>query len=420
MPDSWVAAHGASRLDGCPRLHHERQPRVDGARGSRFEHPDRRITYKRTALESGEGLSMSRHLRTFYTLTVTQVLSLIGSMMTGVAVGIWVFNETGDSTPVLLTSFFAALPLMLGGSLAGVFADRWPRRLILILSDTGQAVGTLLLLLSFASSHFELWHLYAVSLLQGVLAMFQRPAMEASVTMLVPEGHRDRANAIRQLVGPTAGLIAPVVAGFLFTIIGVTGVMLIDLATFAVAVAVLLVVEIPQPQRSSIGAAASGSVWREMRGGFDFVWTHRILFLMMLYAAFLNFLIAGPMRLTTPYILTLTGSEEILGILLGVLNLGIAVGGIAMSVWGGTRPRIHGIMIGLLVRSAFIILLGLARTPVMLGITLFFVYFTNPLVDASMMSMLQLKIPPDMQGRVFALLYQMMFFANPLSLLLTG
>lgn len=133
-----------------------------------------------------------------------------------------------------------------------------------------------------------------------------------------------------------------------------------------------------------------------------------------------NFLIAGPMTLITPYILALTKSEVLVGILLGVLNCGMVAGGIVVSVRGGTRPRIHGVMLGLLVRGVFIILLGLGRSPFVLGFALFFVFFTTPLVDGSVMSMLQLKVPPQLQGRVFALPYQMMYFAIPLSIFLTG
>jgi len=361
-----------------------------------------------------------RHLRTFYILTLTQVFSLIGSMMTSVAVGIMVFNDTGDSTPLLLASFFAALPLMVGGSFAGVLVDRWKRRHVLIASDAGQAVGTLLLLLSFLSGRFQLWHLYVVSFAQGLLGMLQRPAMEASVTMLVPEGHRDRANAIRQITGPAAGMIAPVITGFIYVAVGVTGVMVIDLITFVVAIAVVRLVHIPQPRQTEEGRAAQGSIWQEMWGGFQFLWARRVLFYLMIYAAFLNFLLSGPINLTTPYIITLTGSETTLGVLLGAMNLGIVLGGIVMGVWGGTRPRVHGIMIGLLFRAFWLFTYGMARTPFTLGLGLFFVFFTNALVDASLMSMMQSKIPPDMQGRVFALLFQMMYIANPLSLFLTG
>ncbi len=363
---------------------------------------------------------MKLHLRTFYILTITQVLSIIGSAMTNVAIGIRVFNDTGDSTPLMLASFFSALPLMIGGSFAGVFADRWNRRLILVATDIGQAVGTSLLLFSFLTGSFQLWHLYVVSLVTGALGMLQRPAMEASVTMLVPDIHRDRANAIRQITGPAAGILAPVITGFIYAIVGVTGVMLVDLATFVVAIVVVYLVEIPQPLNSDETGTQSDSVFGELRAGFQFLWQRRILFYLMIYAAFINFLLSGPMTLSTPYIITLTGSEEILGLLLGALNVGIVVGGIAMMIWGGTRPRVHGIMLGLLFRACWLAIYGLVRTPPMLGLALFFIFFTNALVDASFMSILQAKVPPNMQGLIFALLFQMMYIANPVSLLLTG
>jgi DHA3 family macrolide efflux protein-like MFS transporter len=358
-------------------------------------------------------------VRTFYILTITQVLSLIGSGMTSVAVGIRVFADTGDTTPVLLAGFFAALPMMLAGSFAGVLVDRWERRRVLVLCDAGQAIGTLLLLASFLSGGFQLWHLYAVATVQGLLAMLQRPALEATVALLVPPAHLDRANVIRQLAGPAAGIIAPVLAGALYGLVGVPGVMAVDLATFAVAVAVVSRAHIPRPSRPEHGKARP-SLWADYRSGLAFLWERPTLLYLMIYAAAINFLLAGPMSLTTPYVLTLTGSERALGLLLGPMNVGIVAGGVVMGAWGGTRPRIHGIMLGLLFRAAWLALYGVARTPLTLGLALFFVFFTNPLVDASFASLLQLKVPAALQGRVFALLFQLMYLTNPLSLLLTG
>ena len=363
---------------------------------------------------------MTRNLRTFYVLTATQVMSIIGSAMTHVAIGIRVFNDTNNSTPLLLASFFSALPLMIGGSLAGVFADRWNRRKILIITDLGQAVGTGLLLVSFTTGMFQLWHLYVISFLSGSLGMLQRPAMEASVTMLVPDRHRDRANTIRQITGPAAGILAPVITGFVYVIVGVTGVMVVDLITFAVAITVVILVRIPQPSVHQESDSQRVSVIQEYRDGIRFLWQRRILLYLMIYAAFVNFLLSGPSTLSTPYIITLTGSEETLGVLLGAMNAGMVVGGVLMMVFGGTRPRVHGIMLGLLFRATWLAIYGLVRTPPTLGMALFFVFFTNALIDASFMSMLQAKVPPNMQGRVFALLYQMMYIANPISLFLTG
>ena len=109
-----------------------------------------------------------RNLRTFYTLTITQTLSLIGSRMTGVAVSIWVYAKTGDVTPIMLTSFFLEIPGMILGGLAGVLADRWDRRHVMMLGDAGDAISTSLLMISFLSGHFQLWHLYTAALMKGV------------------------------------------------------------------------------------------------------------------------------------------------------------------------------------------------------------------------------------------------------------
>lgn len=225
------------------------------------------------------------NVRTFYIYTLTQIGSLIGSLMTATALGIYLFTTTGSTTPILLASFFGALPLMLGGVFAGVVADRWNRRVLLLVSDAGQAVATLLLLASFAAGIFQIWHLYSIAFLQGVLATLQRPAIEASVTMLVPEHHRDRANTIRQVTGPSAGIIAPVLTGLTYAVVGVIGVLVIDLLTFIVAAVTVYLIHIPQPEHISDGSTGTRSVWREAWQGVHYLWTRRVLFSLMIYAA---------------------------------------------------------------------------------------------------------------------------------------
>ena len=362
----------------------------------------------------------SRHLRTFYILSITQVLSGIGSRMTGIALGIRIFQDTGNTTPVMLTSLFSALPLIIGGSFAGVLVDHWKRRTVLILTDSVSALCTLLLMAAFFTDHFSLGLLYVLSVIGGIMDMFQRPAMDASVTLLVPEKHRDRANVIRQLIGPMAGIIAPVVTGFVYAIINVTGVMTVDLVTFAIAVAAVLLVQIPQPTQSEQPPLNFKFFLAEYQKGLRFLLDRTVLIRLMLLAAGINFLLSGPTHLSTPYILTLTGGEEQLGILLGMMNIGMVVGGLLVAVFGGTRPRIHGIMIGLLFRAGCLVLYGVSRTPLMLGVSLFLLFITSPLIDASFMSILQNKVPPQMQGRVFSILFQLMYLANPLSYAVTG
>ncbi|MBK8023972.1 MAG: MFS transporter [Chloroflexi bacterium] len=127
-------------------------------------------------------------VRTFYTLIVTQVVSQIGSRMSALALSIYIFGETGDVTPLALTALFQFLPSVLGASVAGVLADRYDRRKVMMLADAGQALGTLLLLISVATGSFQVWHLYVVGFVQSLFGMFQSPAFTASVTMMILTG----------------------------------------------------------------------------------------------------------------------------------------------------------------------------------------------------------------------------------------
>ena len=363
---------------------------------------------------------MTGSLRTFYILIVTQMMSLIGSEMTALAVGIRVFKDSGSATPLAMAAFFAAVPRLVASSFAGVLADRWDRRYVMIIADAGQAVGTLLLLISFASGQFEVWHLYAVSLIQAAFGTFQGPAFQASVTMLVPDEQRDRANAILQMRSPAAGLVAPALAGALFALVDATGVMVIDLLTFGAAMVVVLLVRIPRPVQTAEGRAMQGTIWQEALVGFRFLWARRPMLVMVAAATLVNFFMSMVGVLFTPYILSLTGNETTLGMLMSITSAGAIIGGIVMSIWGGTRPRVHTALPGIIITGLFLALFGVTRSPLAMGVALFGLMFPIPMINASFDSILQAKTPPDLQGRVFAAVMQVALLASPIGYLLAG
>ncbi len=365
-------------------------------------------------------MTHGRTLRTFYTLILTQTFSLIGSEMTSFAVGIWVFNDTGNATPLALAAFFATLPRLVASSVAGVMADRWDRRYVMVLADAGQAVGTLLLMISFMTGHFELWHLYVVAAIQAAFGMFQGPAFQASVTMLVPDEKRDRANAMQQLRGPAAGIIAPALAGLLFAVVDAPGVMAIDLFTFLVAITVVALIHIPRPEQTDEGRAMRGTIWQEALVGFRFLWARRPLFVLVFCATLVNFFFNAVGVLFTPYVLSITGSEATLGMLLSVMSGGAIVGGVIMGIWGGTHPRVHTILPGIVVVGGFFALFGVTRSPLAMGIALVGLMLPLPIVNAAFSSVLQVKTPPDVQGRVFAAVTQLAMLFSPISYLLAG
>lgn len=361
-----------------------------------------------------------RKFNPFYTLIATQTLSLIGSRMTSIGVGIWVFTQTGKTAPLLLTSFFNELPGMLAGNLAGVLVDRWDRKWVMILSDLGEAIGSVLLIISFLSGRFEVWHLYAVAFLQGVFGTLHGPAERAATTVLVPEEGRERANAIKETSFPLAGIVAPVFTGLLYVSIGIAGIIFIDLLTFLMAVIFVGLVHIPPPQQSEFGLESQGGFWREARGALHFMNRRRALLGFMLITAFINFMLNGPLDLTLPYLILLTNSEKVAGAIIGVTSLGAFAGASLIAIWGGTRPRMKTILAGWIVTGIMFLLFGVLRAPIPIGVTLFVLSFNLPLVQALYISILQAKSPPDLQGRVFALNDQFSLIGSTTSFLLTG
>jgi MFS family permease len=335
-------------------------------------------------------------------------------------VGFWVFRETGLAAPLLLVSFFTELPGMLMGGLAGVLVDRWNRKWVLVLADTGQALGSLLLLLSFQSEDFQLWHLYAISLLQGVFATIQGPAESATVTLLIPEGQRERANGIMELAFPLAGVLAPVLAGLIYSWVGVAGVLTIDLATFLAAAGVVMLLHIPRPPASQEGQIGAGSYLRELRSGLRFISARPALLGFMLYLAFNNFLLNGPLDLMIPYSISVTSSEAQTGLVLGLMSLGALAGGLLAVVIGGWRPRMRLVLLGTLFNGVMFLVLAVGRSTPWLGVSILLLMIPLPLNNALYKSILQIKTPPDLQGRVFAVMNQLFLLGSTTSFLLVG
>lgn len=359
-------------------------------------------------------------LKTYYALAATQALSALGSRISSLAIGIWIFQQTGQATPLTLVAFFALLPTVLGGGLAGALADRFDRRLVMVCADTGQAAGTVLLLISFSSGAFEVWHLYVITVAQAAFGAVQTPAFQASISMLAADAQRNRANAIFQMIGPATGIVAPALAGMVYASVGVVGAIAVDLATFLIAALVILNLRIPVPARTAAGAALRAPLWEQAFDGFRYLAARPALFGLILHGTAFNGLIGGATVLLIPYVLARTESETALGLVLAALNSGAIAGGILAGAAPRRGLRIHGMMGGVIAASAFLAISGVARDTWSLSASLFLVMAAISLVSVPFMSIMQVKIAPDVQGRVFAAMGQLSGLAMPIAFLASG
>jgi MFS family permease len=290
----------------------------------------------------------------------------------------------------------------------------------MLLAEIGMATTSTLLLISFVSGAFQVWHLYVLTFAQSAFATLQGPAFQASTTMLVPDAHRDRANAAQMISGPAAGVLGPAVTGILYAVIGVTGAIVADIATFLVAAVVLVIVRIPQPPRTAAGSALAGGLAAQLLSGFRYLFARMPLLGLCAFFSLINFLALLGFGVLTPYTLDRLNDTAKLGLVLSALNIGAVAGGVLMTTWGGTRPRIHTIMLGVAVGSAAIFLFGIAGSTATMAACLFVFGATSPVINAPFFSILQAKVAPDVQGRVFATITQVTGLITPLALLLSG
>lgn len=363
--------------------------------------------------------STTKGLKSFFIIWFGQSISLIGSGLTGFALGVWVYQRTGSVTQFALISLFTTLPGIVFSPVAGALVDRWDRRLAMILSDSGAGACTLSIALLVLSGQIQIWHIYLIMAVSSLFNAFRWPAYTAATSLLIPQEHFGRASGMVQLTEAIAQIASPVIAGVLVGVIQVQGVILIDFASFLFALVTLFVVRVPRPAATTEGKAGRGSLLEESAYGWRYIRARPGLLGLLLFFATTNFAFGIVTVLFTPLVLSFT-TPAVLGVILSIGGLGFLAGSLAMSTWGGPKPRIYGILIFSLLQAAVLIAAGLPPSPVILALAAFVVFFTVPIVNGCSQAIWQSKTAPDVQGRVFAVRRMIAWSAMPLAYLIAG
>lgn len=358
----------------------------------------------------------------FLVVMVGQTISLLATNMTGFALPIWVFQKTGTATSLALMGFFFITPMLVISPLAGVFVDRYNRKLMMALSDMAAGLATTAVLILYVTGHLEIWHLYVANFVTGLFNAFQFPAFSAAVTTMLSKEQFGRASGMMSLAEIGPGVLAPFLAVTLLGIIGLEGILLIDVITFIVAVLAILMVHIPQPPRTEEGQRGQGNMLREAWYGFEYILARPSLLGLQLVFLVGNFLVSVPGAIYAALILARTGNSAQSLALVGTLAaVGGVVGGVVMSIWGGPRPRVHGVLIGWFFAGLLgTALMGFGRTVWVWGISQFLASFLIPIINGSNQAIWQAKVAPDVQGRVFSIRRLIAWFVLPLSNLVAG
>jgi MFS family permease len=287
---------------------------------------------------------------------------------------------------------------------AGALVDRWNRKLVMLLSDLATALGTLTIFLIFTLGDLQIWHIYVVSILAGFFTAFQYPAYAAAVATMLSKEDYARAAGMLGSARALSGILAPIFAAALLSRIGLSGIMLIDLATFLFAFSTLMLIHIPQPKETEVGLQSKGTLWQDILFGFRYIHARKSLRsltgLFMLAGVFL----AIGATLMAPLVLSRTqNNESMLATVQSTGAIGGIVGGVVLSLWGGTKRRVHTVLIGGAGACLLGILwLGMSNAILFWAIGSFFFAFFEPFVEGGNLAIWQSKVEADVQGRVFS------------------
>lgn len=351
-----------------------------------------------------------------------QLVSVTGSGMTRFALTLWVYEQTGSATALAVVAIFSFAPAVFFSPIAGVIVDRVSRKKVMIASDFAAGLSTVALLILYSTGHLQIWHLWVAGFFASAFESFQFPAYSAAITTMIEKKHYTRANSMLSMVDSASMVIAPIAAGALYYTLGISGIMLIDIATFAFAIGMLLLVVVPNPVQTAVGRASRGSLLKESAFGFRYIHSRPSLLGLLLIFFATNFTFGLAMILFAPMILARTGNNPVIyGIANMMFGIGGVVGGLVVAAWGGFKRRIHGVLLGLILTSVFgLIVLGLGQSLPLWAAGAFLGMFFMPLINGSSQAIWQAKVQPDIQGKVFATRRLIAQISSPAAMILGG
>lgn len=360
-----------------------------------------------------------RGLKYFLILWSTQAFSALGSAMTGFALVIWSYQQEGSALTTAGLTVASYAPYVLLSIFAGSLVDRWDKRKTLVFCDLFAALSTMAVLVLLKTGRLEVWHLYGVNALNGLMNTIQQPASELAVTLLTPREQVQRVGGLRSLSSSLTTLLAPALATAVLTLAGLEAVIAIDLVTCGAAVgSVLLIIRFPEEGGPGERVPVLRSAWE----GVQWLRRNRGILDIILFLAAINLIASVYNAALAPMVLSRPGGgETALGLVEAATGLAHLTGSLLVTALPQPRSRVRVICNCLLVSmSTENLLLALGRGTGIWCFGAVLGWLLIPMMQANMSALLRLRIPVEMQARVYAARNTLQFFTIPLGYLLGG
>ena len=364
--------------------------------------------------------TLFQELRGFLILWFTQSFSALGSAMTSFALIIWSYQQQGSALTTALLSVCSYAPYVLMSIFAGALSDRWNKKAILLVSDTFAALCTVGILLLLQAGRLEIYHLYCLNGLNGLMNTIQQPAADVTITLLTPQGHYQKVSGLRSFSNSLVSILTPAIATTLLTLAGLQAVILFDLFTFAAAfVSLLCFVKIPKVEQEQ---TAKESVWRSTKNGLQYLKRNRGILDLMLFLAAIN-LTASIYNAALPAMVLsrAAGGEVALGVINATTGVALLIGSAIASLLPTPKSRVRMICNTLLLSMStenFFLAFGKSLPVWCFGAVLG--WLSIPVMNANLDVVFRSYIPVSIQGRIYAARNTFQFFTIPIGYCLGG
>jgi DHA3 family macrolide efflux protein-like MFS transporter len=362
----------------------------------------------------------------FFTIWGGQALSLLGSQLVQFALIWYLTVQTGSATVLATASLVGLIPHVVLGPIVGTLVDRWNRRVIMMVADSIIALATVGLVVLFAMNSVEIWHIYVLMFIRSVAGGFHGNSMTASTSLMVPKEHLTRIQGINQMLNGGLNIVAAPLGALLLEILPMQGILAIDVITAILAVTPLFFFAIPQPERIEHGELQSSgkpTVWQDFATGLRYVLNWPALLIIASMAVIINFLLTPAFSLLPLLVKDyFNGSAVQLSWVNSAFGVGIILGGLLLSIWGGFKNKIMTSMLGLAGMGIGTLLMSqVPPTGIYIAIgAALIIGIMQPITNGPIFAVMQSTVAPDMQARVFSLLGSAAAAMSPIGLLIAG
>lgn len=350
----------------------------------------------------------------------SQTISLFGSSLVQYAIMWYITLETQSGIMMTISIICGFLPSFFLSPFAGVWADRYNRKILIILSDSLIAAATFILAVFFILGYDSIWMLFVVTTIRAIGSGIQTPAVNAFLPSLVPEDKLTKINGLNGSIQAFVMLLSPMLSGALLSVATIETIFFIDVITALLAVVILLVFLREQEHTRSISNEPV-SYFQDLKKGIDYINKNAYLKYFFLFAGCF-FILAGPVAFLTPLQVARSFGDDVwrLTAIEVTFSIGMMAGGIIMASWGGFKNRVHTMTLSSLVMGACTFLLGIISFFSLYMFIMGVFGLAMPFFNTPSTVLLQEKAEEEYLGRVFGIFGMIASFMVPLSMLLFG